>query len=185
MYTIKDYYSELSINDYLNKYVDIPTFLTCCKECPNYDKIWSCPSFNFDVESYWKQYKTICLYGHQIIFDEETKNRTFASDELETFITEIIEKEKQLLTDKLFILEEKNPGSVSLSAGSCHLCGKGNCSKLENQPCRHPEKLRYSIESLGGNVGKTISDCFHIDLEWVEEGKLPRHFVLVCALLIN
>lgn len=185
MYTIKNYYTELPVSEYMEKYVDIPTFLECCKVCPNYNKVWTCPTFDFDVEEYWKKYKTIALYGHQIVFDEETKNRTFSQEELNNFIEEVIQKEKQILTDRLFTLEKEHPGSISLSAGSCQYCGKGNCSKTKNQPCRYPEKLRYSIESLGGNVGKTISDCFQIELEWVEEGKLPGHFVLVCALLMN
>ena len=183
MYSIKNYYTELSIPEYLEKYVDVPTFLDACKHCPNYDKVWSCPSYDFDVETYWKQYSTICLYGHQILFHEEAKNKSYTTDELNQFIDSVVQKEKQLLTEKLFLLEEENPGSISLSAGSCHICGTGNCTKSKNKPCRYPEKLRYSIESLGGNVGKTISNCFHIELEWVEEGKLPNYFVLVCALL--
>ena len=44
--------------------------------------------------------------------------------------------------------------------------------------------MRYSIESLGGNVGLTIEKLMGIQLEWMEEGKLPHHFVLVCGLLI-
>jgi len=183
MYTIKSYYAELTITEYLDKYVDIPTFLECCRECPNYNRIWSCPSYDFDVLNYWNQYKTISLYGHQIIFDEVTKNKSYTHEELNEFIHSVVSKEKQLLTEQLFALEIKYPESISLSAGSCQLCGINNCTKTKGLPCRHPEKLRYSIESLGGNVGKTISDCFHIELEWVEEGKLPNHFVLVCGLL--
>ena len=183
MYTIKNYYAELPVTEYLDKYVDIPTFLECCKSCPNYNKIWSCPSYDFDVLNYWNQYQNIALYGHQIIFDEEDKNKDFSNEELNAFIDAIVSREKQLLTEQLFLLEKEHIGSISLSAGSCQLCGSNNCTKPKGLPCRHPDKLRYSIESLGGNVGKTISDCFHIQLEWVEEGKLPNHFVLVCALL--
>lgn len=185
MYTIQNYYTELSIDEYLDKYVDIPTFLECCKKCSNYNQVWSCPSFDFNVESYWKKYKTIGLYGHQILFSEEVKNKNYTQEELDNLIKDVFKTEKQKLTDKLFTLEKEYPGSISLSAGSCQSCGIGNCSKKEGKPCRYPEKLRYSIESLGGNVGKTISDCFQIELEWVEEGKLPNYFVLICALLMN
>ena len=89
---------------------------------------------------------------------------------------------KQELSDELLEKEKEYKGSISLSAGSCIRCG-GNCTRKEKKPCRFPEKLRYSIESLGGNVGLTISRLMGIKLEWIEEGKLPSYFVLVCGLL--
>lgn len=42
--------------------------------------------------------------------------------------------------------------------------------------------MRYSIESIGGNVGLTVSKLMGIELEWVQEGKLPSYFVLVGGL---
>ena len=183
MYKIKTYRAEISINEYIENYVDIPTFLKCCEACPNYQSKWSCPPYDFDVESYWRNYHTFSVVGRQILFDEETKNRTYSQEELNDLIEKVIGKEKQILTDELFEQEKLCPGSISLSAGSCSACGKGNCTRPKGEPCRFPDKMRYSIESLGGNVGKTISDLFHIELEWLEEGKLPSHFVLVCGLL--
>lgn len=183
MYTIKEYSADINVNDYLDKYVDITQFLEYCKQCPNYDQVWSCPSYDFDVESYWKQYDHLYLYGRQILFDEETRSRNRTQEEMKQFIEKILSTEKQILADKLYSMEKEHPGSISLSAGSCQLCGKNNCSKKNQKPCRYPDKMRHSIESLGGNVGKTISDLFHIELEWMEEGKLPSHFVLVSGLL--
>ncbi|MDD3338130.1 MAG: DUF2284 domain-containing protein [Lachnospiraceae bacterium] len=183
MYTTKRYTASISIDEYLENYVDIPTFLECCKACPNYNQIWSCPTYDFDVESYWKQYHTFDLIGVQMIFDEESRLKEYTAEELNKVIKASILPEKQKLTDELFKKEKEVPNSISLSAGSCIMCGKGNCTKPEGKPCRHPEKMRYSIESLGGNVGKTIHDLFHVDLEWMEEGKLPTYFVLVCGLL--
>lgn len=183
MYTVKRHTASISVNDYLDKYVDIPTFLECCKKCPYYDHVWSCPTYDFDVESYWKQYHTFDVIGVQLVFDEEYRQKTYSKEELDKIIEESISKEKQKLSHELFLEEEKQPHSISLSAGGCALCGRGNCTRPEGNPCRHPEKLRYSIESLGGNVGKTIHDLFHIELEWVEKGILPAHFVLVCGLL--
>ena len=90
---------------------------------------------------------------------------------------------KEKITAELFEMENTNPGSVSLSAGSCSLCGKGNCTRPSGAPCRYPDKMRYSIESLGGNVGKTVHDLLGIQLEWIEEGKVPSYFVLVGGLL--
>ena len=90
---------------------------------------------------------------------------------------------KEKITAELFEMENTHPGSVSLSAGSCSICGKGNCTRPSVKPCRYPDKMRYSIESIGGNVGKTVHDLLGIQLEWIEEGKVPSYFVLVCGLL--
>ena len=87
------------------------------------------------------------------------------------------------LAEELFEMEKAYPGSVSLSAGSCSTCGKDGCTRPSGKPCRYPDKMRYSIEALGGNVGKTVHDLLGIELEWIEEGKAPSYFVLAGGLL--
>ena len=112
--------------------------------------------------------------GYKINFDG-----TVSQEESLKIMAEV----KENMAGELFKMENQCPGSVSLSAGSCSLCGKGNCTRPSGKPCRYPEKMRYSIESLGGNVGKTVHDLLGIELEWIEEGKVPSYFVLVGGLL--
>lgn len=90
---------------------------------------------------------------------------------------------KSGMTEILYAKEAEYPGSVSLSAGSCTICGENNCTKKDGAPCRFPEKMRYSIEALGGNVGLTASRLLGIDLQWITEGQVPDYFVLVGGLL--
>lgn len=174
-YTTERYTADISVEEYIEKYVAVEEFLECCKACPNYDKKWSCPSYDFDVLEYWKKYDTAYFIAEKIIFDEEYVGKEVSADD-------VVEEVKQKLTDELFGMEAANPGSISLSAGSCSLCTQG-CSRTEGMPCRYPDKMRYSIESLGGNVGLTISKLMGIEIEWMQEGKLPSYFVLVCGLL--
>ena len=94
-----------------------------------------------------------------------------------------MEEVKARMSEELFAMEAEHPGSISLSAGSCSICGKENCTRPQGKPCRYPDKLRYSIESIGGNVGKTVHDFLGIPLEWIEAGQVPRYFVLVGGLL--
>lgn len=182
MYTTKYYHSFISVSDYLEHYVDVETFLEKCQECPNYDKIWSCPPYDFDVREYWKQYETLELTAVKIIFDEKYAGKPVSQEEAGRIIEDSLWNVKADLSAELLEKEQANPGSVSLSAGSCHLC-HGQCGKADGKPCRFPEEMRYSIEALGGNVGLTISELMGIELEWMEEGKLPHYFVLVCGLL--
>lgn len=43
--------------------------------------------------------------------------------------------------------------------------------------------MRYSIEALGGNVGRTLSKYLHLKLLWMEKGRLPAYFIIVGGLL--
>lgn len=182
MYTTQRYTSSISVSEYLEKYVDIPTFLECCKACSSYNKTWSCPSYDFDVENYWRKYKTFDLTAIKIIFPKEMTEKTYTKEELNQIYEDTLFREKKLLSEELYVAESNTPNSISLSAGSCSLCKKG-CTRLEGKPCRFPDKMRHSIESLGGNVGLTINKLMGLELEWVEENKLPSHFILVCGLL--
>ncbi len=181
-YQTKKLEGGIDIPTYLKEYVDIPTFLECCKACPNYGNLWSCPPYDFDVEDYWRQFAYIQVYATQILFDREDTQRTYDSCELQQIMEEILGKEKARLAGWMEQKEKEYPGSRALSAGSCMLCA--SCCRKEKQPCRHPERMRYSIESLGGNVGKTASKLLGVELMWMEEKKLPAYFVLVNGLLL-
>ena len=96
---------------------------------------------------------------------------------------ERIEDVQAALTEKLYARELQIDGSQSLSAGSCRICGYDNCARKNGEPCWFPDRLRYSIESLGGNVGLTCTKLLGLPLQWVEEGIVPDYFVLVGGLL--
>ena len=174
MYRLERFEERIPVKDYIKDYVNVDEFLECCKRCPNYDKVWSCPSYDFKSEDYWKEYESLYILGYKINFDG-----TVSQEESLKIMAEV----KENMAGELFKMENQCPGSVSLSAGSCSLCGKGNCTRPSGKPCRYPEKMRYSIDSLGGNVGKTVHDLLGIELEWIEEGKVPSYFVLVGGLL--
>lgn len=182
IYTTERHEAMVSVDHYIEKYVDIETFLEACKACPNYGKIWSCPSYDFDVMEYWKQYKTLELTAIKIIFDEAVAGKQLTKEQQEEITKNSIREVKEQLATELYEREKAVPGSISLSAGSCTLC-KGGCTRLLGESCRYPDKMRYSIESLGGNVGTTLSELMEIELEWIQEGKLPSYFVLVSGLL--
>lgn len=182
MYRKEECKGKTTIEDYLENYVDVETFLECCKECGNYGKIWSCPPYDFHPEDYWRQYRYIYLLGTKIIFDKDTIEKLTDEEEMQQYMKEVLRKEKELLSEKLMLLEEKYPGSISLSAGSCHSCEQ--CAKQLKEPCRNPGFMRYSIESIGGNVGKTTSKLLGIELQWMGDS-LPEYFTLVNGFLSN
>lgn len=184
---------ELDVAKYVEEYVNVEQFLEYCKACENYGNKWSCPPFDFDVLGYWNQFQRLYLLGKKITFDGQ-EQEAGPMEEMEAQMYEILSTEKQKLTEELYQMEKQFDGSVSLSAGSCSLCGdrlidSKNCTRSTNPNCRaknsclHYDKMRYSIEALGGDVGRTCSRLLGIELEWVEENKLPSYFTLVCGLL--
>lgn len=174
MYTIEKKECTISVPKYVKDYVNVAEFLEYCKECKNYDKVWSCPSYDFNPEDYWKEYKEFVVIARKIIFSKDV-------DEQGSY--EIMMEVKEDMTRELYEMEKQFPGSVSLSAGSCSMCREEGCTRSHGKPCRHPQLMRYSIESLGGNVGLTVSKLMGYELEWVEDGKVPTYFVLVGGLL--
>lgn len=170
---IETFEKTIKVKDYIEGYVNVEEFLEYCKACENYDCKWSCPSYDFDPEDYWNRFDTLYVEGKKIILEE---------DEEENY-KDLIRQVQKDLTQELYEKESLHPGSISLSAGSCIICGEGNCSRKTGEPCRFPEKMRYSIESLGGNVGLTVSRLLGIELQWVQEGKVPDYFVLVGGIL--
>lgn len=174
MYRTEKKECNVAVSEYIENYVNVAEFLKYCKECPNYGNVWSCPPYDFSPEDYWKGFSELYLTARKIIFDKEVSR-----EECSNILLEV----KSEMSRELYEEEERFPGSEALSAGSCSLCVDRGCSRKDGIPCRYPDKMRYSIESIGGNVGLTVSKLMGIELEWIEEGKLPSYFVLVGGLL--
>ena len=164
----------IATKDYIKKYVNVEEFLDKCKECHNYNKIWTCPGFDFDPMDIWNKYDNLFVLAVKFTLEDLD-----TQEEANERMLEI----KDEISQELFEMEKSKNGSISLSAGCCTQCGNGNCTREQGKECRYPEKMRYSIEALGGNVGMTIRDLMGIELLWCEQGKLPEYYVLVGGLL--
>lgn len=171
---IETFENTISVEEYIEKYVNVEEFLEYCKVCKNYNKIWACPSFDFDPIDYWKQYDNFYVIGKKIYSEGLTSESEWK---------EIYYAEKRKLSQFLFEKEKEKPGSISLCAGSCDICLNIGCTRITGGPCRNPDKMRYSIESLGGNVGLTADKLLGIELKWLNESTIPEYFVLVGGLL--
>lgn len=176
---------DISVEDYVNKYVNVSEFLEYCKACPNYGNLWSCPPFNFDPTYYWNQFKSLSIRGIIIKIDPSQREKTYTEEEISQIIDSILTREKEAQSSSLRKEEEFYDGAISLCAGSCSICSASDCTRKINKECCHKNEMRYSIEALGGNVGLTASKLLGVDLDWIEEGKLPEKFVLVGGILFK
>lgn len=175
MYQVERFEAEIPVEDYLEGYVAAEEFLEFCRRCPRYGNSWACPPLPFPAETFWRKFETLSLIARKISFVPGT-----APEEGRALLKQI----KEQMSQELYEMEQIWPGSCALSAGSCSLC-RDECRRAAGKPCENPEKMRYSIEALGGNVGLTVRKLMGIQLEWMEEGKLPSYFVLVGGLLKN
>ena len=53
---VENFEARIGIDEYIEKYVDVPKFLAACKQCPYYGVTWACPPFDFDPIEYLKKY---------------------------------------------------------------------------------------------------------------------------------
>jgi len=174
----------VSVDEYVSRFLNVDLFISCCRQCPNYGNVWSCPPFDFDVEDYWKKYDSFEVDLARIIIDPAAREVVYGEDEINDIGRQVLQKEKNALMEKL-LAEEVPPDRISLLAGNCRLCGEGNCARRINEPCRQPEKMRYSIEALGGDVAKTIKEMFGYEMLWARDGKLPEYYLLTAGMLIR
>ena len=176
--------AEIGVADYCARYVDPPRFLAYCRQCDAYGKVWSCPPYDFSVEELWQKYRRMQLFCRKLTFGPELRQRRYDKEQMGQLLRGTLYRERAYMERELFTLEAATPGSLALLPGSCHRCGEGNCTRREGKPCRDPEHLRHSLESLGGDVGRTASELLDTPLLWSSEGRLPEYLTLVAALLL-
>ena len=183
MYHTEIYIKPSTIEELKNNFWNIEKFEGFCKQCRNYGKLWSCPPYDFSIEEYVDRYKYIYIVGVKIVFDEDTLSSINTKEKISNYTTETLHFMKNKIMNEMLKLEKLYPNSTSLSAGGCNLCE--NCSKLKNVQCIHPDLMRYSLESLGFDVGGISSKLLNFELKWATETRLPDYFSLIAGIMTN
>lgn len=168
----------LPMREMRRSYINIEKFLGFCTACPHYGQTWSCPPYDFDPADVWNAYDAVHLYAVQV-FPESDRAKAAALADAEAFLFPY----RQSLDALLESAEWEKPGSLRLSAGRCIVCK--TCARQEGEPCRFPEKLRCSLESLGGDVGALSAEKLGVPILWGSREAPPEYYVLVGALLIK
>ena len=183
MYHTEIYIKPSTIEELKNNFWDIDKFEGFCKQCRNYGKVWSCPPYDFSIEEYVDRYKYIYIVGVKIVFDEDTLATINTKEKISNYTNETLHFMKNKIMNEMLNLEKLYPNSTSLSAGGCNLCE--SCSKLKNIQCIHPDLMRYSLESLGFDVGGVSNKLLNFELKWATETRLPDYFSLIAGIMTN
>ncbi len=170
--------ADVNVAEFVEAYVDVEKFQGLCKDCEDYEKNWSCPPFDFEVMDVWNTFEKFKIIAFKMDFDEEELSREYSDKELD-FILKRLERMKIKLMNDIYALEDEN--SYALFLGKCNLCMK--CTREFGMPCKMPFKMRYSIESLGGNVDQCIEDIFGFEIQYAQNNRLPEYLIFTGGLL--
>lgn len=174
-------YAKIETEEFYKKYVDLPLGVERCSSCRHFGKVWSCPVFDFDIEKYWKKYKYLHLLGFILDLTDEEKAIQFSDEEFFNGVDRFYMIEKKKITDLQYEILDDNKDTIALGGGRCQLCDE--CTKEKGEKCRFPDKLMYSIESLGGKVTEITKDLLNIDIVWCKDNRLPIFITSVVGFL--
>lgn len=168
------------LSGFIAKYQHREKFLDFCKECKNYHTRWSCPPLSMDVSQFLQHFGHMYVIGVKVIYDADTIRRTNTAEKMKEVTVQSLREVKRKLAEALLAVERSVPGSVSLASGGCNICPR--CARYDGLPCRYPERMRHSLESLGFDLTAITADFLQIELKWSKES-LPEYYTLIHALL--
>jgi len=175
--------TEVPMNEFIENCTDIEYFEKCCSVCPNYGKTWSCPPYNFNPLDFWREYKTFLIYAIKVTTPAELLESKYSVDDLAKIGGEIIKEAHKRIDAEMNLMKEDFPDSKILGGGSCRICGENKCARRFGSPCRFPNKMKYSIESLGGNVETVLKKYFDQQICWGKDEHLAPYYMAVGGLL--
>lgn len=166
----EQYEATADVQDYVSTCRNAGRFMQYCRECLNYGRRYGCPPFDFNPTDIICRYRNIWIYGTKIMPLEQGLPLSASMPIMEPVVAQM---NRRLLEE-----EKRLDGFACGFAGRCPYC-KTTCARIGGQPCRHPDKVRPSLESMGFDVGKTSSQYLHVDIRWGHDGLLPEYLMLV------
>ena len=163
--------------------IDYSNFSALCHAgCKNFGKKYSCPPKSPSFKLLSKNYKHLVINAFKAPYTELKKE--YNSVRIANVVAKSLQRK---LFDKTSQeLKEKNQNFMILENGSCRLCKI--CALQKNEPCKHPAKMRFSLEATGVDVNDLVLKCFGFPLQWYYKGKkekFPEYQCVVSAILTN
>lgn len=166
-----------------------------CSECTKHNKVWSCPPLPFKDIDYISKYK-YCYIIHSKVYIKAIPSNILSEmvshalkkytdisngkDDFTDIFNGLYYSFREFNDSKILQLEESFTNSIALVSGRCLICSI--CTRETNTPCRCPEKLRYSLESLGFDVAGIVENIVGEKIQWSSSIR-PEYVTCVSALL--
>ena len=173
-YTTESFSAEMDAATYIADFRRANYFMQFCRECGNYGHRYGCPPFDYDPLSVIAPYQKVRIIGVKIVPNDGNLPLSVAN----TLMLPVIRE----LNEELLALEKSLGGMAFGFAGSCPYCGEISCARIDGEPCRHPDKVRPSLEAFGFDMSKTASDLLRLEIKWSHDGRIPEYLTLVCGV---
>lgn len=173
-YTKESFSAEMDAATYITDLRRVDYFMQFCRECGNYGRRYGCPPFDYDPLSVIAPYQKVRIIGVKIVPNDGNLPLSVAN----TLMLPVIRE----LNEELLALEKSLGGMAFGFAGSCPYCGEIPCARIDGEPCRHPDKVRPSLEAFGFDMSKTASDLIGVEIKWSHDGRIPEYLTLVCGV---
>ncbi len=168
------YYADIDAKTYIKEFRSTDYFIEFCQQCKNYGRRYGCPPFDDETLSLVYKYEKVRILGIKIIPNNKQLPLSVANDLMEPVVKD--------MNEELLNLEQSLGGYAFGFVGSCPYCGGRPCARIEGKPCRHPEKVRPSLEAFGFDMSKTAKDLLGLEIKWSKGELIPEYLTLVCGL---
>ena len=173
-FTTERFTAEIPAKEYIANFRRADYFIKLCQQCENYGKRYGCPPFDDDPLNLLERYQNVWLLGVKIVPTDTNLPLKCAKNLMSPVIDEL---------NKELLAEEKRRGGYSFGfVGTCPFCGGASCAREMGKPCRHPDKVRPSLEAFGFDMSKTAKDLLGLEIKWSKDGKIPEYLMLVCGI---
>lgn len=173
-YTAEDSVCTVTVGELMERFRNVERFIAFCRECPNYGRSWACPPFEFDADAYLSRWRYARVIATRITPVAEGLPVSEAS--------RFIRGERLRLDNELLVSEAGTGGRAFSFVGSCLYCHDNECTRPCGLPCRHPERIRPSLEAFGFDIAAITEELFSFRLLWPCNGQLPSYLTIVTAL---
>ena len=173
-YRTEKYIAEIDAKAYIKDFRNVADFIKLCQQCGNYGRRYGCPPFDDINLSIVNHYQKVRIYGVKII----PQNKNLPLEAVNLLMEPVTNK-----LNKELLEEEKALNGFGLGfVGSCPYCNNEPCARIEGKSCRHPDKVRPSLEAYGFDVGKTAKKLLDIEIKWSQDGLIPEYLTLVYGI---
>ena len=169
---------------YEQSYRDKARFLQCCQACHRYGLTYACPPFPDDDAIAFPDGATMLIVGSRLIPDSATRELATDVQRRDGIMHALLDTALPVIERLHRQWENECPDSRAFLFSTCRLCHPQSCTRPEGKPCRHPEKVRPSLEALGFNLARTADELFKMPLQWSSDERLPDYLTLITAQLL-
>jgi len=170
-YTTERYEAEMDAGAYIEGFRRADYFLQLCRQCGNYGRRHGCPPFDYEPLSLIGDYRKVRILGVKV-FPNDKHLPLEAVNDLMRPVTSGLNRE-------LLELERSLGGLCFGFVGACPYCEGAPCARIDGKPCRHPDKVRPSLEAFGFDMSKTAKDLLGLDILWGRDGLIPEYLTLI------